>query len=637
MIRYLTAWLCGAAALAAAHAVDAPPPVRAFATPPEFRNPKLSRGGQTLAVTGTREFSDYVALIDLATMQVTPGATFTDVSLVNYWWKGNDWMLFLVEPLRGWRVFRSMDLKTKKIQPLHSFNNRGGSIVNPLVNDPDHVLVSVSTPTGVDLRKLDVRTGKLTVVENNPGFVTRWLTDREGRAVAALGRLDGEWFLLTRDRAGADWKKTLLGKRLRPDFWPMAVFQDQRRLIGWDHVTADTARAVIRDPQTGADEVIFHSPEVDPSYNLSWGDDETRVRAIAYETDRPRFHYLAEADAKLAGMIDAALPDSTNFIVSTSADESRLIIEATSDSHPERYFLLDRKAGRIVPLGAARAELAAARFGAGRYFTFPSRDGLTLSARLLLPAASAAHPPLIVICGSDLTARAYRVFTPFHQLLASRGYAVLEVNHRGVDGFGQKLADLGTESVHDKMPDDVADAVDFAVRQGWADGQRVGIFSQGGGGLVGLYALSRHPEKFKVWLNFGTPMDRAPLSAYDLSFGLTPSAGRHVPVAREDRLRSYVFKLDPLPVAKALTVPSFHFYGSWQMVNDDGAKLKRHLDRGSVPHVFVLGLGSREWGDTVEVVNRQWVEENTRIWTEALAFLAQHLPVPAPGAGAGAP
>lgn len=627
MIRYLAALLFSVAALVAYAKDPTPPlPVGAFTALPAFRKPKLSPDGKTLAVVGTQNFSEYIALIDLATMQSVPGATFNNVTLVDYWWKGSDSMLFLVQSSNFSRAFRSMDLKTKKVQQLHSLNERGGLVVNQLVNDPDTVLVSTFTKTGVDLRKLNVRNGKLTVVENNPGFVMRWLTGRDGRAIAAIGRLDAEWFLLTRDRAEADWKKSTLGKRLRPDFWPMAVFNDQRRLIGWDHVTSDTARVVIRDLQTGADEPIFHSAEVDPSYNLTWGDDETHIRAVAYETDRMRFHYLEASDAKLAAMIDASLPDSTNSIISASADESRLVIEALSDAQPERYFLLDRKAGRIVPLGFSRAELANTKLGSGRYFTFRSRDGLSLSGRLLSPPASPQTPPVLVMCGQNLTARSYRTFSPFFQLLASRGYAVLVVNHRGVDGFGQKLADLGAESIHDKMPDDVADAIDFVVQQGWADGKSAGIISESAGGLVGLYAASRHPEKFKVWLNFGTPMNSAPLDANDVAFGLTPNAGRNVSIAREIRLLKYLYKLEPLPVAASLHLPSFNYYPEWMRASDS-AKLKKALERGKLPFEFVSGSPASDWGDTTESVKRQDIEETTRVWREALTFLEKYLPL----------
>lgn len=613
----------------------APPPVEAFTAPPEFRNPKLSPDGRTLALSGTRDYNNFVALLDLETMQVTPGATFSNLRVANYWWKGNDWMLFLVEEANGGRYFRSMDLKTKKVQGLHTFNNRGGLIVNPLVDDPEHALVSLYTQTGVNLRKLNLRTGKITEVEDNPGYVVRWLTDRSGRAVAALGRLDEEWFMLWRPTPGAEWQKTSLGHRMRPDFWPMAVYHDQRRILGWESKSSDTARVVVRDPATGIDELIFHSPDVDPSYNLAWGDDETRVRAIAYETDRPRAHYLDPEDGKLAAAIDATLKDTTNSIVSTSADENRLIIESISDRSPERYFLFDRKAGRLVALGASRGALASERFGESQYFNFASRDGLKLSARIFLPEGHPAPHPLVVICGADLNDRVIRSFYPFFMMLTSRGYAVLWVNQRGVNGFGQKLAEAGAKSLDTLMADDIADAVVAAETRGWVKTPRVALFGERAGGVLAIYTLARHPEKFAAWINFNTPMRRGGLNVWDLNFGLTAARGRFVSMANEKAADDYRWSLAPLTVISKIKVPSVHYYPGYAMNDYDGQKLKKALAGLGTPYSFVEGIPSRDWEDTVEKFDRQRVEEYTRILREVVAFLEKQLPVastPSPAA-----
>lgn len=605
---------------------SAPLPVEAFTAPPEFRNPKLSPDGRTLALSGTRDYDNFVALLDLETMQVTPGATFSNLRVANYWWKGNDWMLFLVEEANGDSYFRSMDLKTKKVQALHSFNNRGGIVVNPLVEDPEHALVSNFTSTGVNLRKVNVRTGKISPVEDNPGFVLRWLTDRAGRPVVALGRLDEEWFMLWRPSPEADWQKTNLGHRLRPDFWPMAVYHDQRRILGWDSNTSDTARVVVRDPATGIDEPVFHSAEVDPSYNIVWGDDETRVRAIAYETDRPRFHYLDPADAQLAAAIDATLKDSTNSIVTTSADESRLVIESISDRSPEHYFLFDRKSGRLVSLGFSRGDLAKVAFGGSHYFKFAARDGLQLSARIFLPDGRPGPHPLIVFCGANYNDRALRSFYPLYMLLTSRGYAVMAVNQRGVDGFGQKLAAAGEKAIDTAMADDIAAAVDAAAKHGWAAMPRVALFGDSAGGVLAIYTLARHPEKFSAWINFNTPLRRGSLKWWDLSFGLTANRGRFVSFAREKALEDYLWTLAPLKVVPKFKVPSFHFYASDAMIDLEGGKLKKLLGTTGAPLNFVVGLESRKWEDTVEKLDRQRVEETSRIFRELLAFLEQHFP-----------
>lgn len=391
LLATLAGGLLGAS-LPAAQPGTGPPPVGAFTGREEFRSPKLSPDGSKLAVTRVQDFRDALFIIDLATFSPTPAATFDDTRLLNLWWKGNDLLLLLLEYGGGIVEFKTLDLTTKKARALHQFNDRGGAVVNPLTADPSAMIVSTWSSTGVNLRRLDVRTGRLEPILRNPGYVDRWFTDREGHPLAGLGRLDGNWFMLLREGI-SPWRRIELGDRDIPDFWPVAVFSDQRRILGFDYKTGDKAAAVVWDPATDAKEEIWRSDEVDADSILVWGDDETRPRAVSYEADRPRALYLTDGDRALADEIDRALPDTTNGIVSISADESKMVIQAYSDIVAAEYHLLDRKSGRLLPLGSAYPTLSRARMTPSRHFTFPGRDGRMMTGRAYVPHSDAEPAP----------------------------------------------------------------------------------------------------------------------------------------------------------------------------------------------------------------------------------------------------
>jgi dipeptidyl aminopeptidase/acylaminoacyl peptidase len=61
------------------------------------------------------------------------------------------------------------------------------------------------------------------------------------------------------------------------------------------------------------------------------------------------------------------------------------------------------------------------------------------------------------------------------QLLANRGYAVLQVNFRGSSGYGKAFVKAAVGQFAGKMHDDLIDAVNWAVEQGYADRDRVAI------------------------------------------------------------------------------------------------------------------------------------------------------------------
>ncbi len=608
-------------ALIALHAE--PPPVSAFTADPRFRMLKISPDGKTIALVSVRDFVEIVTTIDLATMTPAPLATINKAQVANFWWKGSDRVVFLVSD--GWNAsFHLVDVKTKK-QPW-GIVSKFRAVVNPLINDDNHMLVEDEMG---HLKKIDLRTGKLETYEKHQEQTFRWLTDRDGHAVAAQGRLDENWFMVTKNPDGS-WKRTDLGNNNRPTFWPIAVYSDQRRLLGWDNVSANTSRVVVRDPATGEDELLFYSEQADPSYNAYWGDDYTHLRGVTFDTDRMHTIYIDPQDAAIASQIDKTLPETTNDITSTSADETKLIIKSYSVSQPDTYYLFDRTAKRISLLGQTRPDLNPKQMGTKQYFRFTTRDGLPMSATLLLPPTTSAPPPVLVLAAGTFSNRIRSIFQSYLQLFASHGYAILQINHRGVDGFGQKNALAGTGEIDGKMCDDLADGLAFATQQGWVDGKHAGMMTWGVGGLLGVFTLERHPELFTAWVNFDTPMSTTYLSLQNFVFGLHEESGNALPVSTEMKVKAYVRKLDPTDRLKDIKVASFHYYSS-NTSDDDREKAAKVLRNAGLP-VVVLVPPTRYSDPEYAEARKQDIEEDNRRYSEMLKFLETYLPKSAPTA-----
>src|SRR6185369_780893 len=87
-------------------------------------------------------------------------------------------------------------------------------------------------------------------------------------------------------------------------------------------------------------------------------------------------------------------------------------------------------------------------------------------------------------------------FNGYAQWLANRGYAVLQPNFRGSTGYGKKHLNAGNKEWGRKMHDDLIDAVNWAVKEGYADPKKIGIMGGSYGGYCALAALTYTPEVF---------------------------------------------------------------------------------------------------------------------------------------------
>lgn len=93
-------------------------------------------------------------------------------------------------------------------------------------------------------------------------------------------------------------------------------------------------------------------------------------------------------------------------------------------------------------------------------------------------------------------------YDPAVQLLANRGYAVLQVNFRGSIGYGKAFVKAAIGQFAGSMHDDVIDAVRWAVEQGYADSERVGIIGGSYGGYAALVGVTFTPDVFAAAVDY---------------------------------------------------------------------------------------------------------------------------------------
>jgi len=166
------------------------------------------------------------------------------------------------------------------------------------------------------------------------------------------------------------------------------------------------------------------------------------------------------------------------------------------DTESSEFVLLDRETREVRPLFKQRKALDGLKLQPLEPVTFLARDGLRLNGYLTRPIGATGKVPLVLVIHGGPYARDYWSFNSVHQWLASRGYAVLSLNYRGSTGYGKAFVTAADHQWGGRMHDDLIDAVDWAVGQGFADPARVGFFGASYGGYSALMAATKTPEVF---------------------------------------------------------------------------------------------------------------------------------------------
>jgi dipeptidyl aminopeptidase/acylaminoacyl peptidase len=181
-------------------------------------------------------------------------------------------------------------------------------------------------------------------------------------------------------------------------------------------------------------------------------------------------------------------------LVATSDDRQRIIVSKSGPTTPPEYYLL--LDGRLRLLGRAYPELRDVPFGGTELIQYAARDGLMIPAFVTKPDP-AVHGPgpyrTLVVPHGGPWSRDGLVWdsTGWVQYFATRGYAVLQPQFRGSDGWGQRLWRAGDREWGRKMQDDNDDGVRFLIEQGVADPQRVAMHGYSYGGYASMMAAVR--------------------------------------------------------------------------------------------------------------------------------------------------
>lgn len=364
----------------------------------------------------------------------------------------------------------------------------------------------------VALFQVDLTTGGSRVLE--PGFQNsgRWVVSEAGQplAVSEYESAKSQWRLKTRTKGG--WKLVT----------EVAAPTEAPTLIGLGRTDGSVLVSTFADGVTayreiGASAGGWAEPFVSGESETPIYDRATHRLVGFYRLngDKDVYAFFDPQNQKAWNAAQAAYPGARVTLVSASDDRNRLIVLVDSPTTGPAYALVDLKARAANWIGPQYAGLKPGDLGLVRPVRFKARDGLELTGYLTLPPGrEPKNLPLVVFPHGGPAARDTPGFDWWAQAMASRGYAVLQVNFRGSAGFGWAFLSKGFGEWGRKMQTDLSDGVRYLASEGIVDPKRVCITGASYGGYAALAGAAFDKGVYRCAAAVAAPADLRKLVAF---------------------------------------------------------------------------------------------------------------------------
>jgi dipeptidyl aminopeptidase/acylaminoacyl peptidase len=342
------------------------------------------------------------------------------------------------------------------------------------------------------------------------------------------------------------------------------------------------------------------------------------VGVVSY-LDKPLVHWLNEDDrsAKLYRALSRAFPNQTVEIASATRDGRIAVVSVSSDVNPGDYYLFDTQTMKADYLQAASKWIDPAAMRPKEPFSMKARDGVELHGYVTQPAGTGPFPLVVLPHGGPHGVRDYWDYDWEVQLLANRGYAVLQVNFRGSGGFGDEFEESGFGNWGASMQDDVTDATQWTIEKKIASAERICIFGASYGGYAALQGAVREPKLYKCAIGYA--------GIYDLELMLSSAdiprskSGREYlrQALGDDRNRMHAYS--PVYNADKIQVPVLLIHGK-----EDGRADFEQAKR--MKAALVKNNKQLEWMALSREGHGVYDEETRReVYERIIAFLDRNL------------
>ncbi|MCA8831822.1 S9 family peptidase [Hymenobacter pini] len=195
------------------------------------------------------------------------------------------------------------------------------------------------------------------------------------------------------------------------------------------------------------------------------------------------------------------------YEVSLSPDEKTLALRYSTSNQPWELYVMPNQPGAKMRrlTHSTTPEFESYPWRAPEVISYKARDGADVYARLYRPAISQPQGPAVIfVHGAGYLQNAHKWWSQyfreymFHNLLADRGYTVLDIDYRGSSGYGRDVRTGIYRYMGGKDLTDQVDGAKLLAEKYGVNPQRIGIYGGSYGGFITLMGMFTQPDVFRA-------------------------------------------------------------------------------------------------------------------------------------------
>jgi len=482
-----------------------PVPLEDFFRNPEKTSYKLSPNGAYFSYMAPYEsrMNLFIQKVDAdSSIRIT---SETDRDIAGYLWANNSRLLYLQDTGgdENYQLY-GVNIDGSDFRGLTVFEGVRTRIIDELEGNDDEVLIGLNKRDArvFDPYRLNIVTGEMIMLAENPGNIVGWIPDHDGKLRLAIASDGVNQTYLYRDTEDEEFGE-VLSLDFRQTLQPLMFTFDNKNIYALSNLGRDKEALVKYDIKNAKEiDVLFKTDQADVS-GINYSKKDKKLLWVNYYTAKKQVYFLDEDARLMYKRVAEELPEVEIAFVSENKAEDKFMVRTYSDKTWGSYYFYDKNTDKLLKIAEVSPWLEADNMAEMKPISYKSRDGLTINGYLTLPKGYEPEDlPVVVHPHGGPWARDYWGFNPGVQFLANNGYAVLQMNFRGSTGYGREFWEKSFKQWGQTMQDDITDGVYWLIDQGIADPDRIAIYGGSYGGYATLAGLAFTPDLYAAGVDY---------------------------------------------------------------------------------------------------------------------------------------